>query len=316
MRLQENLLNKFCILLVICAIGSCTKSKIEPLCKPFSTPSGWSFGWQRIYEPPSLVQPDFNPDNPDEFLFVYYDNGFDKLYSFNMRMNVLRLIYEGNIIYRPKWGKDGWILLNLSDANIWKIKDNGDSLTQLTYTADCFHPSWNYNYSIIGYTSPRTGSYLGYLIDKCGNELGEVEYSFDENTSWSSPNYITGFEYSGKLIVYNFINFKTLYLSDFSTENRGLGYSTTILKDNNTVIWSYQKGIFETKIDKKTTRSIYPSCNAIRFYNASYSRDRKKILWEKQVYRPVPDSSLLYIKSSIVMMNPDGTGEEEIEIPL
>lgn len=62
-----------------------------------------------------------------------------------------RVLYSGARAYSPSWSPDGkWI--TFSDAGqIFKIKVNGDSLTQLTSEGRNFHPDWSPDGSLILY---------------------------------------------------------------------------------------------------------------------------------------------------------------------
>lgn len=314
MWLRRSLLKKINTILVLLIIAGCKKDKISPVCRSFGPAAGF-FGWQEIYEAPYVARPDFNPDNANEFLFVYYPpGGSNRLYKYNMLTKELKLIFTGTtMVYRSRYGRGGWVLLNLIDGNIWKIKDNGDSLTQLTNTGNCYHPQWNYKYDRIGYLTSNNGHYYGTIIDVKGNYIDTTEYSWIEASTWQSPNYIAAAAWAVSVYKYNTKEFVSIY--DFP-EDWGMGFGVAILKDDNTIIWSHRDGIFQTTINFSQTHCIYPSCNSRRFYDASYAPATDKLLWQRLDYTPVEDSSILHIKSSIVMMNTDGTGEEKIEIPI
>jgi hypothetical protein len=315
MWLRRSLSKKTSIILLLLIIAGCKKDKISPVCRSFGPAPGF-FGWQEIYEAPYVARPDFNPDNANEFLFVYYPpGGSNSLYKYNMLTKELKLIFTGTtMVYRSRYGRNGWIMLNLIDGNIWKIKDNGDSLTQLTNTGNCYHPHWNYKYDRIGYETNSNGYYYGVIINPAGNYIDTVHYGWDEITTWLSRRYIVNAML--RISTYEIETDEYNVIKDFETASSGAAYGVAILRDDNTIIWSYKEGIFETTIDSRNTRSLYPSCNSRRFYDASYAPTTDKLLWQRLDYRPVEDSSILHIKSTIVMMNTDGTGEEKIEIPL
>ena len=57
----------------------------------------------------------------------------------------------GSLYYSPSWSPDGKWLAFAKDAQIYKIKRNGDSLTQLTFTNRQWDCSWSYSDTLISY---------------------------------------------------------------------------------------------------------------------------------------------------------------------
>src|SRR5690606_1817176 len=116
---------------------------------------------------PAFGMPSFNPNNPNEIIFRDFTNQTPD--SFNMaRYNLITkeysLIFRGYFRSRPRWSKKDWIIFGIwsgqigTGFDIWKMKSNGDSLTQLTFNGRSHHPEWNktgdkFIYHI-GYTSP------------------------------------------------------------------------------------------------------------------------------------------------------------------
>ncbi|GAB2947645.1 hypothetical protein GCM10027048_10770 [Hymenobacter coalescens] len=48
-----------------------------------------------------------------------------------------------DVVSGPDWSRRGWLLLVRSGGQVWKVKSNGDSLTQLTSQGYHYSPSWN-----------------------------------------------------------------------------------------------------------------------------------------------------------------------------
>jgi hypothetical protein len=120
--------NIFFVLSVMCCCISCHKDSLDNESTCDELPQGPPFGWSYIVDTPHYSFPYFNPNNPEQIIFQKknYQTGAVSLLKFNLVTKVSSVLYAGENIFQPKWGKDGWILLNLSDNNIWKIKDNGD----------------------------------------------------------------------------------------------------------------------------------------------------------------------------------------------
>lgn len=95
-----------------------------------------------------IIYREFNPDPT-------YPWG---LYLFNSNTSEKNLLFEGTTVYNPAWSPDGnWIVFNI-DAQIYKIKLDGDSLIQLTTQGRNFHPSWSHNGKWITYDRSLTDS--------------------------------------------------------------------------------------------------------------------------------------------------------------
>lgn len=79
------------------------------------------------------IEPRFNPENPYEISFISEINSNHGLFIYNFCTNKTRFVLSSKIYYyNYNWGRNDWIYFTSYDQNIWKIKSNGDSLTQFT----------------------------------------------------------------------------------------------------------------------------------------------------------------------------------------
>ena len=142
---------------------------------PFLTGCGWNpFGpgdgsEPRGFFPWPLGAIDYDPAwSPDGSTTIYYHaaNYGDStdtcgLYFINPDGTDRRLFLNATVD-NPDWSPDGeWIAFSSLHACIWKIKVNGDSLTQLTFNRRTFCPDWSpdgkkiaYNQSVSTETHP------------------------------------------------------------------------------------------------------------------------------------------------------------------
>lgn len=94
--------------------------------------------------------PIFNPNNSCQIIYARHNNqgvvGLQaELWKFDFDTGESTLIYD-QYYYNADWGSNGWIVFTNYDYQVYKIKDNGDSLTQLTFDsdfADHFAGKWN-----------------------------------------------------------------------------------------------------------------------------------------------------------------------------
>jgi hypothetical protein len=81
--------------------------------------------------------PEFNPKNPNELAYIRYDNEghglIHELWIFDFCTGENRYVTD-KIMTRLDWSVKDWLLFTGKDRQLWKIKSNGDSLTQLTFS--------------------------------------------------------------------------------------------------------------------------------------------------------------------------------------
>lgn len=92
----------------------------------------------------SYWHPSINPNNEFEFCYLRRENGIQQdddmdLFSFNICNGKTKLITK-HVAYGPNWSVKNWIIFTGGDRELWKIKENGDSLTQLTHSGS--YQSW------------------------------------------------------------------------------------------------------------------------------------------------------------------------------
>lgn len=93
--------------------------------------------------------PYFNPNNSEEFIYNYinYELNEYKIIKYNLTSKVkTELTSNVNVISQPKWSKKGWIAFdNVFNYNyqISIIKDNGDSIKEITENKSNLFPVWD-----------------------------------------------------------------------------------------------------------------------------------------------------------------------------
>lgn len=91
--------------------------------------------------------PYFNPLNGNEICYFYRDNQ-ESIYSlvkYNFVTGVkFELVSDVRINTKAVWNTKGWIAFDkFEDAQIWAVKEDGDSLFQVTQDIYNFFPSWS-----------------------------------------------------------------------------------------------------------------------------------------------------------------------------
>lgn len=257
----------------------------------------------------------FNPNNSDEILCRYADGvtpGFD-LVKYNLKTKEKEIIYTGRFSKTPRWGKNGWILLNIWDSlgfNIYKIRSNGDDLTPLTSGSNYFDPEWNITSDKficqLGYTSPT--KYL--MIDQDGLFIDTLSCGGGSGMSWQHLMYMASSNFRG-FAFYDPFDCENSYF--YELENIAQSLNGAEWLDNERVFWCHTTGMYITNIVTKETEIIRETCNAHCYQRPTYALDIDKVIVEK-LERIKDNETEGRAIISLVMMNPDGTEEEIIEL--
>jgi Tol biopolymer transport system component len=138
------------LLILSVGMGSCEKDPIlmpnaDCVCPNFPDEPSPAITWF-TNERFQYKAPYFSPNN-DEFVYNYFDFELQefKLMKYNLgTKEKTELSSNARIISQPKWSKAGWIAYdNVFDYQLWVVKDNGDSLMQLTENAHNLFPAWD-----------------------------------------------------------------------------------------------------------------------------------------------------------------------------
>ena len=128
----------------------CIPTETGPTIPPYNK-VGFGYKYVNILENNSYY-PCINPLNPNEFVYILSYTGRCGLYKYDIiRKNTTLIIkfVPNNYTAFPstyaRWSRKGWLIFTDLYSNVYKIKDNGDSLTQLTFTSSDFKPEWNYD---------------------------------------------------------------------------------------------------------------------------------------------------------------------------
>ncbi|MCB0853106.1 MAG: hypothetical protein KDD63_12855, partial [Bacteroidetes bacterium] len=90
----------------------------------------------------------FNPRNSNQIAFIRWNTQsipfVFELCSYDFCKDKL-VVLTDKAFSRPDWSVKGWIVFKGPGSQIWKIKSNGDSLTQLTMVPNenFNRPTWN-----------------------------------------------------------------------------------------------------------------------------------------------------------------------------
>jgi len=308
---------------IIVLIASCKKDKVpinclgeeneECDCIPLPPHESGIFD-QYIPDSTYYLWPQFNPNDDNEILYVdaNYPGNQKQLYKFNLITHQKTLIYEGAIIYEPSWGAEDWILLNLLDFQIWKIKSDGSGLMQVTSNGSWFHPEWNL-------AGDRFIAYHGYV--DVGNHYpavvwdgyGAIVDSFDWSPTvgcWRHPQYYGGIINDQMVVIEPYTN---QIISNLKSDPNKSFNSFNWISESNAIVTNVD-GIYDYNVYSQQLTKLRCSCSSKWYIGGSTNSDNSKIIYGLSLLTRL-DGQTVHEDREIVIMNTDGTDEQVIEIP-
>jgi hypothetical protein len=286
--------------------------KIEDGCIDFP-PSPSLLGYQ--YQQPEITYnaPSFNPINPNEIIFVrgYYSTQSNELVKYNLISKQETILLNSTQIWgHPNWGKNGWILLNKGDNQVWKIKDNGDSLTQLT-TQFGLDAIWSPNADEFTYWVQIGSTYYTFFSDVNGNVFDTLLYpNVLYRGAWSpdGSKIATNFGY---VLSYIDLNNRQIIQVNISPNSAPI-YDINWLSDSETMIWCTNDGFFKTNINTNVTTKIKNACSAIRYIYPTVFNNKMII---QRFDSKLLNSETIYTENNLYMMDVDGNNEKKLTFP-
>lgn len=296
-----------------------------PTCDCIPTPPTPMQGWN-FQVPEHVVNgPRFNPNDGDEFIFMERPHGSQT--EFNLRRyristGLMSQVLTGdnlvNMSFPADWGSNGWILLNLTSSqgqNIFKVKATGDSLSQLTFSSSNFSPIWSPSCTHYGYN--YTGVPGGQvLVDAhSGNSDTLLSVPLNGTSCWFEQDLVASVGFSG-VFIDDLVTDQTIQVCAMPSDLYDFAAPTGIamLPGDQTILWMHTGGLYRTDRASGSTEQLFCTCNSQYFVGLDYSPQTNKLLTTRITRTPMNDQDLL-IETDIVLMNPDGTGQQVLNLP-
>ena len=264
--------------------------------------------------------PCFNPNNSDEIIYQgITSDQVPCLIKYNMVTQDKSTILCGEtILHRPRWSKKDWIIFDRIDNNIYKIKSNGDSLSQLTFQGNAFSPEWDIKGEKFVYADV-SGNGRTAICDEDGNFLYAKQSARIGYYCWQHDSIMIGGFSDEVLAAINFSANKVVGIIEYNQSDFFLGEPQWV--GNETFVWSTYEGVYELNTanwDISTSEwkgeKIIDACGFTRYNEPTYSYESNKLIFHKHEERELEPGKVLQ-KHSLVIMNPDGSDEQEIIIP-
>lgn len=281
---------------------------------PLPNDGGLGYGYDYIFDSIHYERPYFNPNNPDEF--IYLENG--DLYKYTISSHEKSLLYvpDHYIYFQPKWSRKGKIAFNTSDYNIWVMNDNGDSLKKITnVNGDIsvnYYGEFNYTGDSLMFQSEglfSDGDTRKIRIAHTNFSKFDTVLSFElsaNGANWQKPGYLiyTTYDCIRLSKIYGNLYYDLICYTDTLFTTGG----NTIWLNNKEDFYCYGNGIYHGNFQTNTLEKIKDMCPNIYYLFLSYSEISGKVISSKITKEYLGDNKV-YVKDEIIIMNPDGTNE-------
>jgi len=326
-KLIKHILTAGLFALLLFTFQTCKKDKICCLecdkCENFPKKEG--IGVSIItHKPLQKHAPCFNPNNGDEFIYMKEESNKYQLIKYNLQSKSEIILLDNTLIVgQPKWGKNGWIVFSKLDLNVYLMKDNGDSLKQITWYFENNYPSFLGNdkifISVGAETSP--GASGNKIIDYFGNRIDSLKASkyngviglnhIDENNLIASEfGYNT--EYGISIMHSDFSNNEFIFKSIFNGRNNIEGIFWH--PNNEDVYFSMvREGLFKVNKNSKNLIKVRNGCDSRSYRYLSISPDGQKILVERVDATDFQNKTGSWTEEAkIYIMDIDGKNEKNV----
>jgi WD40-like Beta Propeller Repeat len=273
--------------------------------------------------------PCFNPDNSDEITFIRYDT--KGIFGENFELCVLNLctgelkIIHNKVLGYLDWSVKNWIIFTGRNHMLYKIKPNGDSLTQLTFTGSFNnHPVWSPDGSKFVWYQ-QVGS-TGYRIISDEFGIKKDTLPITENASrfeWISRSKIA-FDYgetgqlTARIGIIDIDSYEIQYdvfnLDGFAPFPGTYLLNMDWIESEQSMLFSTKLGVAKTNIHTKQRTTLTMGYAQTRWYNwVRLSPDGKFCLMNRRDAKS--DICTVDFMERLYRINLDGTNEQWIKPP-
>lgn len=250
-----------------------------------------------------------NPNDGDELIFAKDSN----LVKYNLLSNEAEILIEDMNIRGLEWHEQDWVLFYAAEnpayieTDVWKIRSNGEDLTQLTFTKNWRSILWRNNG-----TEFIARKYLNFDSLFLYSDEGELMDSFsfisDGFSSWKNDDEFVYFEDNDKIITGNIETetFDTLTFTGISdiANSRAMDFIS-----DNELVATTTEGIFKINIETGAYQTLRETCNANHYSLRTYSPENNRLFLNNIQYITEEDGRIRQ-DVHLVSMKIDGTDEQ------
>jgi len=261
-----------------------------------------------------FLEPDFNPNNSDEFTFSYEESsgGVRKIGIGSLEKGTFRYLTNG---YEPRWGSQGEICFHKGqdEIGIWKIDIDGSNEVRLTDFPFSYSPFWSRDGEKIIFYEIHSSGWFPKIMNKDGSDLKDIKLPGLRGASWSHDGrYIAG-GWADDIYIYDVETKESVKLDGLKPK---LGEIKSVIWGQDDLTLYIVSWIGITKYDFPTQREslIWRACDQRRLYMESSINPEGTQLLGRRIDKRRINSSTLEMAIKLWMMDVDGSNEELIEL--
>lgn len=271
---------------------------------------------QHIEREYNYKRPCFNPSNPDEFAYIYFrkaDNQYElrrHILSTGQDMPVCDVVFATAYI---GWSTTGWIYFNDGNYTFWRIRPDGSGLSQFSATGGMFRPSISPSGQYV-VLHQATGN-MTIVYDDNGILVDTIDAVHHLDNGWLNDTllfvlYPYSYQYPMDTAEWRILSYpgKQVYQSGVFPASTAAPQNM----GNGDLLYGAYGGLYIYNFLTGHKRRIHEDCGD-RYDYSVYSYAPGRILYEvRNTELTNMDANTYFIKTDIVLLNADGSGEQHI----
>lgn len=268
-------------------------------CRKTPWPPQPQLGFNRIYPDTNSFLVAVSPNSEFQFAFINYGfNSFpstSELWIKDLCTGEARYVTD-HIGPQVDWSRKDWLVYAGPNRNIWKIKSNGDSLTQLTFGATSTSPNWNDAGDKVVFIRPTDPGEVMITIDENGEEITRADTTYGITGITLAPD-------DKQVLAFRFPHTYILDLSTLDSTRidimKTAASGATWANDSKSIYWTASQGVFKTDIQTLVTDTIaMHSCNNSFYRGIRLASSANSAFFRATIRNPVeiPD---LYVEDKV-----------------
>jgi len=266
----------------------------------------------------AYAAPIFNPNNPYE---IIYEKAItnpvtfpSEIWKFSFCTGETTLITD-QFYYNLDWGINGWIIFTSVDQRIYKVKDNGDSLTALS-TVSGYNRVGKWNPSATLYWNERNND--GVVIEHPDGSVekiiatlpfGPTDWINDSTLlGWRDNNFYAMNIYSESLTLLNNSWTPSISLKIFDRDNMVCYVGSYVQSINKYPFLKYDLN-GSNAVD--TLRVMSPS---YLYASGDIMNDKIVVSLMRKHWKDSANAQI-YVRRNVLLLDSDGTNERMVNLP-